>query len=283
MAPEPLIRASRQPGVARQCRQHVADHRLQRDGGRLQVVAQSRRGRPPWPPHRPSRPATPPAATRRRAARGTPRRSPPATPGLTSTMPHVGSAGAGSRRSPTPPMRAARPARQTGTSAPSPAASLASAAGSGASAPQPAQQPQRRRRIGRPAADAGRHRQVLVQHQMRARRHAGLRRQRPRRTQHQIVGFAGEPRGERPRHLQRQRIRRRGAQRVADPGEHDQAVQQVVAVVPAAGQVQVQVDLGRRRLGQAIRHKPYWPLDHGRLLVRPAASPPASPRRPAPD
>ena len=43
-------------------------------------------------------------------------------------------------------------------------------------------------------------------------------------------------------------------------GEHDQAVQQVVAVIPAAGHVQVEIDLGRRRLGQAVRHKTYWPL-----------------------
>jgi hypothetical protein len=44
-----------------------------------------------------------------------------------------------------------------------------------------------------------------------------------------------------------------GGQRVADAGEADQAVEQMIAVGAAAGDVQAQVDLGRGERGQHRR------------------------------
>ena len=94
------------------------------------------------------------------------------------------------------------------------------------------------------------------------------------------------------RPARRRRARRRPAtacptarrsQHVADAGEHHQAVEQVVAVGAPAGDMQEQIDLGRRGLGQAVRTIALLAADHGGSGYRFAASPPAWPRRPARD
>ncbi len=73
------------------------------------------------------------------------------------------------------------------------------------------QQPQRRRGIGRAAAEAGRHRQALVEHEaaeLQARDALG---ERARRLEHQIVGERAGRRRRRPAHRERQRAARREA------------------------------------------------------------------------
>lgn len=74
-------------------------------------------------------------------------------------------------------------------------------------------------------------------------------------AQNQIGGAGIEIAGERAG--ERQREAGRGSGRdldpVADRGEGDEAVEQVIAVGAAAGDMQSEIDLGRRELG---RHQP---------------------------
>jgi hypothetical protein len=67
---------------------------------------------------------------------------------------------------------------------------------------------------------------------------------------HQIaVVEPRERRRFRPVHRKGQRVGRRRADRVADIGKGDKAVEQVIAVAASAGDVQVEVDFGRRERG----------------------------------
>ena len=78
--------------------------------------------------------------------------------------------------------------------------------------PQIDQRPQRRRGIGRAAAEAGRHGNVLGETKRGARRHAGPVGQQARGLQHEIVGFAGERRrASGPSTVERQPVGRRAS------------------------------------------------------------------------
>ena len=136
--------------------------------------------------------------TTRRAARGTPRRWRRAIPGLTSTMPHARQRRRGLQTLADPAHaggRAGEAYRHVGAE---PRCQPGQRPGRGASRHSRHSSRSVAAASAEPPPMPGRHRQVLVQHQMRARRHAGLRRQRPRRAQHQIVGFRRQSRGERP-------------------------------------------------------------------------------------
>ena len=110
------------------------------------------------------------------------------------------------------------------------------------------QRPQCRRRIRRAAADAGCHRQVLGERKLRARWHAGGGGQGACGTQHQVVRVIGERGGKGAVQGKRKVGSRQSVQRVADRGEDREAVEQVIAVGPAADEVQEQIDLGWRWL-----------------------------------
>ena len=153
--------------------EHLADHGLDPHRRRFEIVGDRRRA--PRPSRRPRRPASgqpvPAAARRWRRPASSPLRRPSAantslvatgTRGLTITQGIFGRL-SGSSFSPTPVMSQACEARQTGTSAPVSCATSISARIVERQTVQPRQQPQRRRRIRRAAADAGRHRQHLVE------------------------------------------------------------------------------------------------------------------------
>ena len=174
-----------------------------------------------------------------------------ATPGLTSTSPAAGNDGAGARTSPIPDISAGRPTRQTGTSAPrSPANWPRSSADSSirqnrhssrnaaAASADPPPMPDATGRFfsstsladaGQPAraASAGR----LAAPDCRPRRPAR------RRKARSPTATARRPSDTR--------------QPVANPGEHHQAVEQMIAVVPPPDDMQVQVDLRRREFRKA--------------------------------
>ena len=114
------------------------------------------------------------------------------------------------------------------------------------------EQPQRRGGIGRAAAEAGRDRQALRQMES-ARAQAGhAPRERPRRLEDEVVGLAAS--GVRGRAGDGQaQLARPEAQIIAGAGEGDQAFEFVIAVGPAAEDVQRQVDLGRGAGGKRPR------------------------------
>ena len=122
--------------------------------------------------------------------------------------------------------------------------------------PQPGQAPQHRRRVGRAAAEAGCDGNPLGERDAQIRAPAEPLRQRRRRLRRQIV--AGP---ERLREGTGQRdveaLRRRDLQRIGERGEGDEAVQRMIAVGAAAGHVKVEVELGRR-----------LDADHRRPLIR---------------
>jgi hypothetical protein len=143
-------------------------------------------------------------------------------------------------------MRAARRSRQTGTSAPNAKARSAI----GKSVFQARLNPQTGRGVRGAAADAGGDGQVFLQAQPSAGHNSGLCRQATRRAQHQIIGLRRQPAREWAGELQRQRAAGRVAQPVAHRRKYRQAVQQMVAILPLAGDMQVQIYLGRRKTAQ---------------------------------
>ncbi len=171
-----------------------------------------------------------------------------ATPGLSSTRPAPGNAGAGVSTSPIPDIIAARPSRHTGTSAPSPRAIAPSAAAS-RSVPQ-------KRCSSRNAAAASADPPPIPEATGKffsrtslpaARRpdcSASARAARSTR----LSASAVQSRGEWSSHLQRQILGRRYTQPIAHLGEDHKAVQQVVAVIAPPDDVQMKVDLSRREL-----------------------------------
>ena len=74
-----------------------------------------------------------------------------------------------------------------------------------------------------------------------------------RRAQHQIVGLAGQRRGEWTVESERKIRRRNGPQLVALFGKRHQTIEQVIAVGAPADHMQVEIELGRRRLGDGDR------------------------------
>jgi hypothetical protein len=62
----------------------------------------------------------------------------------------------------------------------------------------------------------------------------------------------GQRCGFRPRYFEGQRVGRRGGYLVADIGEGDEAVEQVIAVAPAADDMEVKIDLGRGEGGDRL-------------------------------
>jgi hypothetical protein len=113
-------------------------------------------------------------------------------------------------------------------------------------APEPGQGAQCRRRIAGAAADPGRRRQSLVEMQRGAGSDRGALSEEPGGAQYQIVIEPADCRRFRPGDRQGQRIGRHGGDFVADIGEGDQAVEQVIAVGAPPDDVQIKVDLGRR-------------------------------------
>ena len=214
------MRASRQPGVAASAASTVAD----RPAAARRPAAPGRCAGSPDRGHRaPRRPACRQRRRlrkSRRGARGTRRRSATATPGLTSTMPHAGSAGAGSSRSPMPPMRAGRAAQAHRHVGAQPSASRGKRSPSGSRRHRRHSSAQRRRGIGRTAADAGRHRQGLVQHQMRRAPSPASRASARAARSTRLSALGRQRRGERPVDVERQAFGRLPPQRVADVGEH---------------------------------------------------------------
>ncbi len=158
VAPEPLMRASRQPGCARSqaSASPIAGHSRSAAASRsLRKRARSAAMRA----HPPSAAGSMAGSEKARSRARNTRRWRPATPGLTSTMPQDGRMGATPRISPMPPMRAGSPSRQTGTSAPEPERDARparprgrpdSTAGRAGAAPPP-RRPSRRRCRSRPA------------------------------------------------------------------------------------------------------------------------------------
>ena len=127
-------------------------------------------------------------------------------------------------------------------------------------APQPVQQPQRRRRIGRAAADPAGDRQVLVQHDPRPARGAPAAAASARAARSTRLSPPSAPRRTARSTSSVSVVGRLGLQRVGRAGKHGQTVQQMIAVGPAPEHVQEQVDLGGRRLGShrlsAVRRLP---------------------------
>ena len=192
--------------------------------------------------------AKPPPRARNTAAVDT------ATPGLISTIPASGSRGADTKRSPMPDIHAGRPEEHTGTSAPSPRVTSFSRSGSGWTR----HSRHNRRSVAAASADPppipeatgrffSRTMRPVATTPVSVGQSAGG-------TQHKIVGLAAQPGCERPCHGQRQVRCLGGAQPVTDRCEHDQAVQQVIAILPPPDDMQVQVDFGRRAFGQDFRH-----------------------------
>ncbi len=90
---------------------------------------------------------------------------------------------------------------------------------------------------------------MLLQHYMRPSRYSGFSRQGTCRSEHEIVRFGGQSAGKRACHPQRKQPCRLSVYHITDFGERHKAVKQMVAVVAAAGQMQIEVDLGWRCLG----------------------------------
>ena len=126
-------------------------------------------------------------------------------------------------------------------------------------APQPGKAAQGGGRVGRAAADAGGHREMLVEPDRHARRAARRVGQPHGRTVDDIAVARGQVGGERPAHSIREPVGLASGQLVAELGEHHHAVELVVAVGPAAGQHQVEIELGPRVLDDR-------PLSRGRRL-----------------
>ena len=148
-------------------------------------------------------------------------------------------------------MRAGRAAMQTGISAPSGAAISASRAAPArdpragpARAARPRHRPSRRRCRRRPAAAWS---SMIA---ARAGNPAAAARARAARST-RLSGSAASAPPNGPVERRERSSAGASAELVGGRPEHRQAVQQVVAIRPPAGDVQVEVDLGRRRLGQA--------------------------------
>lgn len=98
---------------------------------------------------------------------------------------------------------------------------------------------------------------MLFQHQPGVRRHAGFRGEHGCGTQHEIVGFTGQRRCKRAADGQRQVRRVAGVQHVAAIGEGHEAIEQVVAVRTATGDMQEEVELrGGERVQPGVGRKP---------------------------
>ena len=122
------------------------------------------------------------------------------------------------------------------------------------------EQPQRRRRIGRAAAEAGRDRNVLLKQKAPGLEPGDALAQRGERFEHQIVGNRPACGGERPGDVERGIAARLQAERVGEVGEGHQAFKLVIAVGAAAEHAQCQIDLGgslfdQRRVTRASRRR----------------------------
>ena len=111
-------------------------------------------------------------------------------------------------------------------------------------------EPQRRRRVGRTAAQPGRDRQSLVETKGAEDDRRATLGKRARRLEHEIVVALTCLRRARPVHRQPELAAARKAQSVAEVGERHQAFDLVIAVVAAAQHPQRQIDLGRRVFDQ---------------------------------
>src|SRR6185312_937302 len=124
-----------------------------------------------------------------------------------------------------------------------------------AEVPKLVERAQCRRRIARAAANAGGDRQALEQSERCSRWPAGFGGEQLRRAPDEIVRVrARELRRLRSAYRQRQRRRRLGRDVIADIGEGDKAVEQVIAVRAPADDMEIEVEL--RRSEANGRHQP---------------------------
>ncbi len=112
------------------------------------------------------------------------------------------------------------------------------------------QQPQRRGRVGRAAAEPGRNRQILIEVKRAQDEPGDARGKGACGFEDEIVGVGTGLRRTRPADGQRKLVPRRQNQAVAAIGEDDQARNFVIALGAATEHPQCQIDLGRRGLGE---------------------------------
>ena len=264
VAPDPDMRARRQPRAAAMHRENVADDGRDHRSRVLQVVARprsrgeqrlafgaGRRGRADAARSRDPRPAESPSAWNTATVST-------GTPGLTSTAKTGGSAQEGPRSSPRPRIMRARAARQTGTSAPVSAARGMQVGIVRRDAVQAREQPQGGRGVRGAAAEAGGDGQALGEVE------AALPQPRPPAreggggAQHEVVSAGPAAAGAWAGDVEATAL---AGQRVssvsAAPAKATRLVQRVPAVRPAAEHVQGQVDLGGRasRRGDRARRR----------------------------
>ena len=158
-------------------------------------------------------------------------------------------------RSPTPCMRQVTPARQTGTSAPMRKAAAAMSAIDRRDACELQEALEGGRRIGRPAADAGGHGQVLGEvHGTRAAsmrpRAAAMAVRRLPGLADDIAGGLGKCRGKGTIGGDGEVAGGREAQPVSDAGKGHDRIEVVIAVGPAAQHMKCEIDLGRGEDGE---------------------------------
>ena len=231
-------------GQARQAVEHRADFRHQASAAsvrslrRAASIAPARRhprhrGEPAGLPNGPRR-ARNTAGGRQCAAR------------IGQHDPERRQAGAGSMRSPMPPTQTGRPARQAGTSAPSSAASAKLVVVDRMSPKPPAPATSRPRRLDPPPIPAAAGRlfsRCNAAPRPPRRQPASRRAARSTRLSSPSPASAAGFRAARP---SAQRVGRRGGNPVADIGEGDQAVEQMIAVGAPPDDMQVEIDLRRR-------------------------------------
>ena len=141
------------------------------------------------------------------------------------------------------------PATNNGTSAPSPTASRSKLGARQREFPQPVQREQDRRGIGTAAAQAAAQRNALVEGDVDAEPRARRGLQRARGAQREIVVLRHARDVARPRRMTPS-SRRVSVTVSARSMQRDQRFQRVVAVRAPSGDVQEQVDLGRRGNGK---------------------------------
>ena len=112
------------------------------------------------------------------------------------------------------------------------------------------QQAQRSRGIRRATAEAGRDRQLLVEHEMAEAQPIDPRGQRTRGLEHQIVVAGARRGGGRPGNRELKPLARPKRQPVADAGKRHETFDLVIAVSTTAEHVQRQIDLGGSELGK---------------------------------
>ena len=98
---------------------------------------------------------------------------------------------------------------------------------------------------------------MLVEREGRIGRDAGGGGQSAGGAQHEVIRLGLQPGAERAGDVKRQPAGGGGGEMVAHRGEDGEAVEQVIAIGPAAGDVQVEIDLGGREVSHG-RIRAWW-------------------------